>query len=81
MFMSSSFSGFSSPHAVFILVSELSPRRGPSKYHGISPFTSDGAVAIIIVSVSMTSPSVSTTLALSHPLMSSKCHVPAYLTL
>ena len=72
---SSSFSDFSSPHVVPLLVSELFSRPGPRHCHDISPSSTHGSVDAIVTSVSVTSPYMSATLALANPVMNSKPHM------
>ena len=62
----SSFSSFSSPHAVPLIVSELSLRPGPSLYHDISLSDTHD---------SMLPPSVTATLTIINAIMGSKLHI------
>ena len=61
---SSSFSGFSSPPAVPLMVTSLSSKLGPSR---ICPSSLFGSFVIIVTSTSMISPALASTLAITNP--------------
>ena len=57
------------------MISELSPRLCPSQYHIIFLSSSHNATDIIVASVLMMSPSVTSTIARTNPVMRSKPHI------
>ena len=57
------------------MVSDLCPRPGPCHYHNISPSSTQGSVDKIVISASVTSPSVTTTLAIANKSVRSKPQV------
>ena len=61
---SSSFSGFSSPPAVPLMVTSLSSKLSPSR---ISPSSWFGIFVMIVTSTSMISPALASTLAITNP--------------